>query len=49
MHSLLIVVILAISPTIILFLADVIGRVLPSGKGKGGVNGPGEGGSGIAE
>jgi hypothetical protein len=35
MHSLLIVVILAISPTIILFLADVIGRVLRQAKGKG--------------
>jgi hypothetical protein len=48
-QSWLIVATVALSPTIVLFLADTIGRVLRQAKGKEGVNSPGEGGSGIAQ
>jgi len=43
MQSWLIVATVALSPIIILFLADIIGRVLRPGKGKRGVSRPGEG------
>jgi hypothetical protein len=43
------IVAVALSPTIVLFLADTIGRVLRQAKGKEGVNSPGEGRSGIAQ
>jgi hypothetical protein len=49
MQSCLTVATIAISPLIILFLADSIGRVLRQTKGKGGVDSPGEGGSGVAK
>jgi hypothetical protein len=49
MQSCLIIATIAISPLIILLLADSIGRVLRQAKEKAGVDSPGEGGSGVTK
>ena len=48
-QSWLIVAIAALSPVIILFLADCIGRVLRRAKAEGEWNSSGQGGSGVAQ
>lgn len=49
MRSWLIVATVALSPIIVLFLADIIGRVILQAMGKAGVNSPDEGGSGVVK
>jgi hypothetical protein len=48
-QSWLIVATLGVSPILVLFLADTIGRVLRQAKGRGGVDSSGEGESRIAQ